>query len=82
MKRILLILLTALTLSSCADAQGAQRVLEGAGYTKIEITGYQFFGCGNEEVHTGFKAEGPTGHPVTGVVCAGLIGKNSTIRLD
>lgn len=61
---------------------GANRALDSAGYSQIQITGFRFFGCGEDDnFRTGFAAVGPTGKPVTGVVCGGFL-KGSTIRLD
>jgi hypothetical protein len=77
-------LLTAclLLLTGCTSANTAQRALSGAGYTKVSLTGYRFFGCGEEDLYRdGFEAVGPTGQKVTGVVCGGIL-KGSTIRLD
>jgi hypothetical protein len=85
-KRTLLIIAAALSLSACfTDPQNTNRVLTEAGYSHIQITGFRFYGCDkNDSIHTGFKAVGPTGHPVTGVVCSGygLFGKSNTIRID
>lgn len=69
-------------LSACTNGDGATKALEGAGYTDIKITGYKFFGCGNDDTfHTGFNATGVNGKQVSGVVCGGLM-KGSTIRVD
>ena len=81
MKRILIGLSFAV-LAGCTSADSATRALESAGYSQIKITGYQFFGCSEDDsFHTGFTAVGPTGKPVSGVVCGGLL-KGSTIRTD
>lgn len=74
--------LFAVILSGCTNSSSAIKALEGAGYTNIEITGFRFFGCSEDDsFRTGFSSTGPTGKPVTGVVCGGLL-KGSTIRLD
>lgn len=84
MKRILLGLSVAI-LAGCTSSDGATRAtraLDSAGYSQIQITGFRFFGCGEDDnFRTGFAAVGPTGKPVTGVVCGGFL-KGSTIRLD
>ena len=81
MKRII-IALAAVLLSAYTDSDVARKSLAGAGYTDIEITGYAFFGCSeDDEFHTGFKAKGLNGAPVEGVVCSGWL-KGATIRLD
>ena len=81
MKRII-IALSAVLLSACTDSDVARKSLAGAGYTDIEITGYAFFGCSEDDtIHTGFKAKGLNGQPVEGVVCSAWL-KGATIRLD
>lgn len=81
MKRLTLMLMP-LALSACTDASKATRALEGAGYQNIQITGYAVFGCDqNDTFHTGFKATGPKGQPVSGVVCSGAF-KGATIRTE
>ena len=77
-----LFVLVAVALVGCTDSDVARKSLAGAGYTDIEITGYAFFGCSEDDAfHTGFKAKGLNGQPVEGVVCSGWL-KGSTIRLD
>ena len=64
------------------DAEGAQRVLEDQGYTRVEITGWRFWGCSKgDQFHTGFKALSPAKRPVSGVVCDGWF-KGATVRFD
>lgn len=70
-------------LAGCTDSKNAERVLESAGYSDIQITGYSFFACSKDDTQsTGFKAKGPSGKPVSGAVCSGIVIKNSTIRID
>lgn len=81
MKR-LMILTALVALAGCSDSDGARKALEGAGYSDIQIGGYQFTGCGESDwTSTGFTAKGPTGKPVDGVVCGGWP-KGSTIRTN
>jgi hypothetical protein len=81
MNKIILVAVL-LALAGCTKPADSTSSLEGAGYTKIEITGFRFFGCSEDDTfRTGFKAVGPSGKTVTGVVCGGLL-KGSTIRLD
>ena len=72
----------ALVLSGCTSPDNATKALEAYGYTDIQITGYDFFGCDSkdDDFHTGFTAT-ENGHKVTGVVCAGLL-KGQTIRIE
>jgi hypothetical protein len=59
------------------------RILEENGYTNIQITGYNWAACGQDDTyHTGFVATAPSGRQVTGTVCAGVFFKNSTIRFE
>lgn len=76
-------ILAAFCLSACTKPDHAARVLESAGYTDIQMHGYVVFGCSeDDQYHDKFTAKGPTGKPVSGVVCAGLVFKGATIRLD
>lgn len=78
----LIIIAAAIILSGCSDAPTATKALEGAGYSEVNITGYKFFGCSEDDTfHTGFIAKGANGKQVTGVVCSGWL-KGSTIRTD
>ena len=80
--RGLVIGVVVLALQSCTRPDQARRTLGAAGYEKVEITGYRFFGCSKEDTfHTGFKAVSPTGVPVSGIVCSGFL-KGGTIRFD
>lgn len=81
-KSSLVLILLAAALSGCSSADDATKALAGAGYTEIQTHGYAYFGCGKgDSYHTKFTAKGPTGVPVTGVVCGGVM-KGSTIRTD
>lgn len=82
MKRLTILLLVA-SLAACTQPQKATRILEDAGYTNIHMNGYGFWACGQDDQYSdAFTATGPTGRPVSGVVCAGFLFKSSTIRLD
>lgn len=73
-----------LALVACTDRDGAEDTLHKAGYSDIDTSGgHAWFGCGQDDTFaTEFKAKGPTGIPLEGVVCSGLWGKSSTIRID
>lgn len=81
--KIVFILALALLLSSCTDGKNAERVLTAQGFTDIEITGYRWFGCGDEdEFHTGFRAKSIVSkQSINGVYCSGWF-KAGTIRFD
>ena len=69
--------------AGCTNPESATRVLDGAGYKNIKITGSKFFACGKGDLfHTGFRAIGPSGKSVQGTVCEELLFKNSTIRFE
>lgn len=80
MKKLILVL--ALVAAGCTNEPGAARALDGAGYTQVEFTGYRVFGCADsDDFSVGFRARGPSGKPVSGIVCSGFM-KGATIRLD
>lgn len=82
MKHIALLVIVA-GLAACTQPNNAQSLLESQGYTDVRITGYNWFGCSDDDTyHTGFEAKSPTGKPISGTVCAGLIFKGATIRFD
>lgn len=81
MKPLIAIVLVMAALTGCANQNEVKRVLESAGFSHIELKGYSYFGCGEDDVfRTAFVAKGPTGQHVEGVVCGGWF-KGSTIRL-
>lgn len=81
MKSIALLIL--LALSGCTQPENARRVVESAGYTNVVMDGYDWFNCAEDDIyHDKFRATGQNGKPVSGVVCAGLLFKGATIRLD
>lgn len=66
----------------CADPDASRIALEGAGYSQIQMTGYELFGCSKDDLfHDGFTARGMNGKQVEGVVCSGLL-KGATIRIS
>ena len=78
-----LIIVLALSLTACTQPETASRVLSSQGFTNIKMDGYDFFNCSKDDAyHDKFAAKGPTGQQVSGVVCAGLFFKGSTVRLD
>ena len=75
--------LLCIVLAGCTNPESATKVLQDAGYSDVKMTGYAWFACSKDDTfHTGFTAKGPSGRPVKGVVCEGLLFKSSTIRLD
>lgn len=85
MKRTIIIAAAALVLSGalsgCTAPAQSREVLLDAGYTDVEVGGYDWFGCSEDDtLRTKFKATGPSGRKVEGVVCAGLFFKGATIR--
>lgn len=83
MKNILIVVtfFLSLVLSGCVSETDAEKALSAHGFTDIEILGYSVFGCSEDEFnHTKFRATNPQGVVVEGVVCSGILFKNSTIR--
>ena len=80
MKKALIV--AALLLSACTNESKTKRILENEGFTEIEINGYSFFACGEDDVFaTGFCAKNAAGNKVCGTVCGG-VGKGYTIRYE
>lgn len=78
----LISLMAAVALCACTAPDRSTSALLAAGYTNIEMTGYSFFACSDDDTFsTGFKARGPSGVKVSGTVCSGIL-KGATIRLD
>jgi len=75
----LLVLLT----TSCTNPEGANKALIDAGYHPVEVKGYGWFDCSDDDLYsTRFRAySADSSHIVTGCVCQGLL-KGKTIRLD
>jgi hypothetical protein len=70
-----------ITATGCTNRKDAERALTAQGFKNITYTGYDFFGCSEDDFyHTGFKAKNTEGIPVSGTVCSGLFFKNATIR--
>ena len=73
-----------LLLAACTDPKAARDAAEASGFSDVETTGYEPFGCSeNDEVHTGFRATNARGQRVAGVVCSQIspFGKASTVRI-
>jgi hypothetical protein len=78
-----LTILAALVLVGCTQPDKAAQLLKAQGYTDIEITGFNFFSCSEDDAyHTGFTAKTVTGATVRGTVCAGMFFKGATIRFE
>ena len=73
----------AFNLSSCgskAHEQATIRAAESMGMKDVRITGYEWFGCGEEDSYRdGFTAIGADGKVVHGIGCSGY-NKGVTIR--
>jgi hypothetical protein len=66
----------------CTQPDKAKRVVEGAGYSNVVVTGWRPMMAGEDDTFsTGFRAVDQRGKVVTGAVCGGWL-KGSTIRLD
>lgn len=80
MKKFLLALAVVAGLGACTDKSNAQRILSQQGYTEIQLGGYAFGACSEDDTYaTSFRAKSPAGIFVEGAVCSGWF-KGGTIR--
>lgn len=85
MKKLLIIFALAFVASCSTHSNAdAERILRAQGFEHIELHGYSFFGCGeNETKSTKFTACRADGQCVSGVLCSRLLSfKGITIRYD
>lgn len=68
---------------SCTDEEGTRHALRVAGNKNVEVTGYDWWTCGESDTCTGFRAVAPSGEPVRGAVDCGFwsCGKGCTVRI-
>lgn len=68
-------------LPGCTAPGKAQKALEAQGYTDIQLGGYSWAACSDDDTFsTAFEATSPSGQENTkGAVCCGLL-KGCTIR--
>jgi hypothetical protein len=65
----------------CTDPKIAQETAEVSGFTDVQVTGYEAWGCGKDDAyHTGFTARGVNGSCIHGVVCSNVF-KGATLRI-
>jgi hypothetical protein len=73
-------LLIVSVLAGCDDPSTARSALQDAGMHDIVAGGWDFWGCGKDDVFaTKFSAVNPGGRSVHGVVCSGWF-KGATVR--
>jgi len=73
--------LFALLITGCTSDNQTKTTLEKAGYTNIEISGWDALGCSDDDWYsTKFIATNPKDERIEGTVCCGLIFKKCTIR--
>ena len=84
MRKLFILLFVLIVISSCTDVDSATKVIKSAGYHPIEIGGYSWLSCSDDDFYqTKFKAySADSSMIVTGCVCEGFWFKGSTIRLD
>lgn len=64
------------------DIDGASNTIENAGLTPVEVGGFSYFSCSEDDFwQTKFTATNQNGKEVSGVVCEGIF-KGSTIRYN
>lgn len=70
MKTTILIAGAALALAGCMSRDEQDRrakdVIEANGFTNVEMTGVEFYACGEDTYCRGFVADAPNGSRVTG----------------
>lgn len=77
----LVLVITLLCACACTDADATRETAESMGFTNVQIGGYAFFQCSDDDkFQTEFQATNPQGRRVNGVVCCGLL-KGCTLRL-
>jgi len=82
MRHLVLVLPLLLVISACTDGKTTKRLLKAQGYDSVEIKGYSWLGCSEDDFyHTKFEAK-KDGNTVRGVACRGFWFKNTTIRWD
>lgn len=68
-----------LFLTACTDSNGTIELLKDQGYENVVITGYNWFGCSDDDFfHTGFIVV-KDNREIEGVACSGFF-KATTIR--
>jgi hypothetical protein len=84
-KKLSIIALCAILLTSCTQPERTTRILDEQGYSEIQIHPYNFmtlFACSEDDTfRTPFTATAQNGNKVRGVVCSGIF-KGSTVRFD
>lgn len=81
-KKTAVLAVMTVALAGCYNSTDARHALaEQGGFTDIQVTGHGWFACGHDDFYsTKFTAKNSQGKHVSGVVCSGLLFKNSTIR--
>lgn len=80
MKVIFIVIAMTTFLAGCTAPNYSKDALEKAGFSNIEIGGYDFFACSKGDTFaTEFTATNPLGKRVSGTVCCGIF-KSCTIR--
>lgn len=79
---IFILIVGSIVIPMNSDRSSLIPFLENQGYKDVSISGYSFFGCGNNDFYRNkFSAINPSGNKIEGIVCEGLFFKAKTIRL-
>lgn len=85
MKRIFLLILLSVALTSCSQPQHATEILRSQGFRDVQIRPWgvlTLFQCSQDDLFkTPFTANSQANAQVSGVVCSGFL-KGSTIRFN
>ena len=81
-KFLLIALSLGFLLGCTVPSDRARSVLSDAGFTEINLGGYSWLACGQDDTFSReFSAVGPSGKRVHGTLCCGFsVGKGCTIR--
>lgn len=80
--KVLIVAFICLLSVGCTNSDKAITTLKRQGYSEIEVNGYAWFACGQDDYFsTSFRAVAPNGDRVEGAVCSGFF-KGNTVRLD
>lgn len=79
LKRLVLLAVLA---AGCTNETGTQHALRVAGYKNVELLGYKWFSCHENETCTKFTATAPDGETVTGHVSCGYFFRGCTIHIN
>jgi hypothetical protein len=77
---LLALIIVATPFACVVSNDNLQRATKPLGITEAKVTGFSWFGCGEDYVtHGEFEGKSAKGEPVSGVVCCGVF-KGCTLK--